>query len=59
LKIQRIDPLTISSIEGVYSLLVKELDIDMNIRKRRVGLSGTNYKSLDNEFQIKEVLRDL
>jgi|TARA_B110000967_G_C18474540_1_gene359048 hypothetical protein len=38
---------------------VKELDIDMNIRKRRVGLSGTNYKSLDNEFQIKEVLRDL
>ena len=31
----------------------------MNIRKRRVGLSGTNYKSLDNEFQIKEVLRDL
>jgi Fic family protein len=59
LKIQRIDPLTISSIESIHSLLVKELDIDMNIRKRRVGISGTNYKSLDNEFQIKEALRDL
>ncbi len=54
-----IDPLTISSIEDIHSLLVKELDIDRNIRKRRVGISGTNYKPLDNEFQIKEALRDL
>ena len=38
---------------------MKELDIDMNIRKRRVGVSGTNYKPLDNEFQIIEALRDL
>jgi len=54
-----IDPLTISSIEDIHSLLAKELDIDRNIRKRRVGISGTNYKPLDNEFQIKEALRDL
>ena len=54
-----IKPLTISSIEDIHSILVKELDIDRNIRKRRVGISGTNYKPLDNEFQIKEALEQL
>tara|TARA_R110001583_G_C5590191_1_gene403678 strand:+ start:260 stop:1300 length:1041 start_codon:yes stop_codon:yes gene_type:complete len=54
-----IDPLTIASIEDIHSVLVKHLDIDRNIRKRRVGISGTNYKPLDNEFQIKEALNDM
>jgi Fic family protein len=54
-----IHPLTIASIEDIHSILVKDLDIDRNIRKRRVGISGTNYKPLDNEFQIKEALRDM
>ena len=31
----------------------------LNIRKRRVGISGTNYKPLDNEFQFKEALREM
>ena len=54
-----IAPLTISGIEDVHSLLVKDLGVDRNIRKRRVGISGTNYKPLDNEHQIKEALRDM
>ena len=49
-------PLTVSSIEDIHSILVKDLDITRNIRSRRVGISGTNYKPLDNEFQIKEAL---
>jgi predicted transcriptional regulator len=52
-------PLTISGIEDIHSLLVKDLGVDRNIRKRRVGISGTNYKPLDNEHQIKESLRDM
>jgi len=52
-------PLTISRIEDIHSLLVKDLGVDRNIRKRRVGISGTNYKPLDNEHQIKEALRDM
>jgi len=52
-------PLTISEIEDIHSLLVKDLNIDRNIRKRRVGISGTNYKPLDNEYQIKEALTDM
>ncbi len=49
-------PLSISKIEDIHSLLIKELAVDKNIRKRRVGISGTNYRPLDNEFQIREAL---
>jgi Fic family protein len=49
-------PLTVSKIEDIHSILTKELDVDRNVRKRRVGISGTNYRPLDNEFQIKEAL---
>jgi len=49
-------PLSISKIEDIHGLLVKELAIDNNLRKRRVGISGTNYRPLDNEFQIIEAL---
>jgi len=53
-----LNPLTISKIEDIHSLLTKELAVQRNLRKRRIGISGTNYKPLDNEFQIKEALRD-
>lgn len=52
-------PLTLSKIEDIHSILIKDLGIDRNIRKRRVGISGTNYKPLDNEFQIKEALTSM
>ena len=51
------NPLTVSKIEDIHNLLTKELDVERNLRKRRVGISGTNYKPLDNEFQILEALR--
>jgi Fic family protein len=35
------------------------LGIDRNIRSRRVGISGTNYKPLDNEVQIREALEEM
>jgi len=54
-----VKPLTISGIEDIHSILIKDLGIDRNIRKRKVGISGTNYKPLDNEFQIKEALEEL
>lgn len=49
-------PVTLSKIEDIHSILTKELAVDRNIRKRRVGISGTNYKPVDNEFQIREAL---
>jgi len=54
-----ISPMTTSSIEDIHSILKKDLGVERNIRKRRVGISGTNYKPLDNEHQIKEALRDM
>ncbi len=54
-----INPLKVSSIEDIHSILVKDLDITRNIRSRRVGISGTNYKPLENEFQIKEALESM
>jgi prophage maintenance system killer protein/predicted transcriptional regulator len=51
-------PLKVSKIEDIHSILVKELAVERNLRKRRVGISGTNYRPLDNEFQIKEALQN-
>lgn len=52
-----VKPLTIARIEDLHSILIKGLNVGSNIRKRRVGISGTNYKPLDNEFQIREALQ--
>jgi len=54
-----IEPLTIAKIEEIHSILIKDLGVDKNIRNRRVGISGTNYKPLDNEFQITENLKEM
>lgn len=54
-----VNPISVSRIEDIHSLLVEGLGIDRNIRNRRVGISGTNYKPLDNAFQIKEALVDM
>ena len=52
-------PLTVHGIEDIHSLLIKDLGVDRNIRQRRVGISGTNYKPLDNEHQIRDALNDM
>lgn len=52
-------PLTLSRIEDIHSLLIKDLGVDGNIRQRRVGISGTNYRPLDNEHQIRDALREM
>ena len=50
--------LTTSHIEDIHQLLTKELSVDRGIRTRRVGIIGTKYHPLDNEFQIREALSD-
>lgn len=50
--------LSVSHIEDIHQLLTKELSVDRGIRRRRVGITGTNYHPLDNEFQIREALHD-
>lgn len=50
--------ISVHRIEDIHSLLIKDLGGDRNIRRRRVGITGTNYRPLDNEFQIREALED-
>jgi Fic family protein/predicted transcriptional regulator len=52
-------PLNIRAIEDIHSLLIKDLEVDRNIRQRRVGISGTNYTPLDNEHQIRDALNEM
>lgn len=52
-----LERLTISHIEDIHSLLINDMNVDRNIRTRRVGIIGTNYRPLDNEFQIREALQ--
>lgn len=54
-----INPLTVAKIEDLHSVLIKDLGIDRNIRQRLVGITGTNYLPLDNEFQIREALEKM
>ena len=49
---------TVRRLEDIHSILTKELGVGNGIRKRRVGITGTNYRPLDNEFQIREALED-
>lgn len=50
--------LSVRRIEDIHSILTKDLGVDKNIRHRRVGITGTNYRPLDNDFQIREALED-
>lgn len=54
-----LDPVEIRRIEDIHSILIKELGVDRNIRTRGVGITGTNYRPLDNEYQIREALQHL
>lgn len=54
-----LNPVTTSGIEDIHSMLIKDLHVSRNIRIRKVGISGTNYTPLDNEFQIREAMNDL
>ena len=44
------------TLEEIHSLLIKDLNVGRNIRSRAVGITGTAYRPLDNEYQIRENL---
>jgi fido (protein-threonine AMPylation protein) len=46
-------------VEEVHKLLVKNLRVNIGIRKSPVGITGTVYRPLENKFQIREALEEL
>ncbi|MDR2620585.1 MAG: Fic family protein [Propionibacteriaceae bacterium] len=51
-----LSPLSLPRIGDIHSLLIKDLGVARNIRNARVGITGTNYRPLDNSFQLAEAL---
>ncbi len=45
-----------AKIEQIHKLLIAGLGIASNLRSAPVGITGTNYKPLDNVFQIEEAM---
>lgn len=50
--------ISLGRIVEIHALLTEELGVGQAIRHHRVGITGTNYQPLDNEFQIREALED-
>ena len=51
--------LSLRLLEEIHSLLINDLGVGRNIRSRTVGITGTAYKPLDNEYQIKEAMEQM
>jgi len=56
---ERFIKLRSADIEYIHSVLTKKLKIAKNIRKEGVAITGTEYRPLDNEAQIKEALQNM
>ena len=48
--------ISLAKIEDIHKLLVGGLGIKENIRQRIVGITGTKFRPLDNEFQIRDAV---
>ncbi|MEK7104931.1 MAG: Fic family protein [Patescibacteria group bacterium] len=53
------ETVSVKKLEELHRLMVEDLDVRYNIRKSPVGITGTNYKPLDNEYQIKEAVQKM
>lgn len=51
--------LNLRKIEDVHSLIVDRLSVGKGLRKKAVGITGTKYRPLDNEYQIKEAMEKM
>ena len=51
--------LTVAKIEEIHTVLTSGLNVAKGIRSGMVGIVGTNYRPLDNKFQIQEALEQL
>jgi len=51
--------ISIKKIEELHRLITGGLGVNHGIRKSPVGITGTNYVPLDNEYQIKEAIEKM
>ena len=51
--------LNLAKLEEVHTILVKDLNVNLGIREKAVGVTGSIYRPLDNIHQIKEAITAL
>jgi Fic family protein len=51
--------ITLREIENIHRLLVEDLGVSYGLRKRIVGITGTSYRPMDNQYQIREAMEKM
>ncbi len=51
--------LNLSDITQLHAVLIKDMDVSPGLRKHPVGITGSLFRPLDNEWQIREALEKL
>ncbi len=51
--------LNLRKIEDLHKLIVDKIGTQTNFRNRLVGITGTKFKPLDNQYQIKEAMEEI
>lgn len=50
---------TRKNLEKLHSVLVKDLNVNLGLRSKPVGITGSIYRPLDNVYQITEAVNEL
>ncbi|MEI8097174.1 MAG: Fic family protein, partial [Candidatus Moraniibacteriota bacterium] len=53
------ETLSLRNIEDVHAILIEGLGVTRGLRKNIVGITGTVYRPLDNEFQVREAMEQM
>ncbi|OHA42432.1 MAG: hypothetical protein A3H68_00480 [Candidatus Taylorbacteria bacterium RIFCSPLOWO2_02_FULL_46_40] len=56
---EKFKKISLRDIEDVHRLLVGDLGVEFGLRSKSVGITGTNYRPLDNVHQIKEAVEKM
>ena len=51
--------LTPKNLEELHTILIKDLSVELGLRKKPVGITGSKYRPLDNIYQITEATEAL
>lgn len=51
--------ISLAKIENIHKLIVVGMGVKENLRRRAVGITGTTFRPLDNEFQIREAVEKM
>lgn len=51
--------ITLRKIESIHALVVADLGAGRGLRKRPVGIVGTRYRPIDNEYQIRDAMDEM